>query len=103
MTNPSFYLVTVAEQQPPAKPLCTTTNPEAQSDLNREIARACFTRCDGRTFFDPAPFRDAARLMGRTFTPETTARLSALCTVDFDKMPAPAFAWLDLLRTEILA
>lgn len=80
--------------------LCTDAG--AQTDLNREIARAAFTRCNGRTYFDPAPFRDAARLMGRTFTPETSARLAALCTVDFDKIAQPIIDFLDTLRAEIL-
>jgi hypothetical protein len=83
--------------------MLTIADPNSQTDLNREIARAAFTRCNGQSFFNPAPFRDAARLMGLAFTAETEARLRALCTVQFSDIPSAALEWLTALRAAILA
>lgn len=82
--------------------MLTIIDPSAQSDLNRQIARASFTLCDGKAHFNVCRFRDAARLMGRAFNPETNARLTALHCVDFAHIPEPVIMFLDELRAAIL-
>lgn len=82
--------------------MLTLTDNTAQTDLNREFARASFSRAQRIQWFDPAHYRDAAKVMGRTMNPDTQARLSALCTVNIADIPAACLAWLEELRAAIL-
>lgn len=96
--NPSPYLATMT-----ALALLTTHDAAQANELNRAFARASLGRAKEKSFVDPAHYRDAARVMGRTLSPETQARLSAICTANFSDLPEPVLQWLEQLASDIIA
>lgn len=68
--------------------------------LNQEIALSSITK--NERFFSVTDFKDAVRVMGKTLTPEDSARILALHCFYYDRMGAQTVKYLTELSLAVL-
>lgn len=75
----------------------------AATPMDRDFALAALGKQSGKSFFAPSCYREAANVMGKTFSDETRVRMDALCTAELSTLPESILQWIEQLGAEILA